>query len=419
MGGCQAFARRRRGGAQWPPMRPEIQALIGLEGEPVPLERLAERAKLDGSEGGNRARGLPAQISAVNDLEAIRVWLGRYRDSPNTLRSYRKEAERLVLWALIEAGQPLSSLAVEDIQVYEAFLDDPQPRSRWCGRVFADRTDPAWKPFRGPLSKASKRQAMVILEALFDFLVEAGYLRGNPVGLARRKSRTPARGARTERYLSKDLWQLVMEHVESLPANSQRQRNRGERLRVALTLLYFGAPRVAEAAAASMADLSCRDGPDGDQWWWKIIGKGGKEGWVPVTQILLNAINRYRVHLGLARLPRDGGEDRPLIPSVSGKRHITPGMLYRLVKGCFAQVADTLEQRQPGYAERLRHASTHWLRHTSATHQLDAGVELRHVSQNLRHASLATTASIYIHTEDDARHRDTARLRASSPPKES
>lgn len=44
------------------------------------------------------------------------------------------------------------------------------------------------------------------------------------------------------------------------------------------------------------------------------------------------------------------------------------------------------------------------LRHTAASHQLEAGVPLLVVSQNLRHASIQTTRK-YLHTEDDARHQ--------------
>jgi integrase/recombinase XerC len=54
----------------------------------------------------------------------------------------------------------------------------------------------------------------------------------------------------------------------------------------------------------------------------------------------------------------------------------------------------------------LRRASTHWLRHTAATHQADAGNDIRFIQKNLRHASIETTA-IYLHAEDDRRHSQT------------
>ena len=53
---------------------------------------------LDGSLGTNRAHGLHKQIAADTDVEAVRLWLAEYTASPHTLRSYRKEAVRLLLW---------------------------------------------------------------------------------------------------------------------------------------------------------------------------------------------------------------------------------------------------------------------------------------------------------------------------------
>ena len=77
---------------------------------PAPLEQLVIPAALDGHAGTNRATGGIAQIAAANDFEAIRAWLARVADKRTTIDSYRKEAERLLLWSLVELGKPLSSL---------------------------------------------------------------------------------------------------------------------------------------------------------------------------------------------------------------------------------------------------------------------------------------------------------------------
>jgi site-specific recombinase XerD len=49
-------------------------------------------------------------------------------------------------------------------------------------------------------------------------------------------------------------------------------------------------------------------------------------------------------------------------------------------------------------ARKLRQASTHWMRHTHATHTLNDGASLQIVRDNLGHASISTT-SIYVATE--------------------
>ena len=70
-----------------------------------------------------------------------------------------------------------------------------------------------------------------------------------------------------------------------------------------------------------------------------------------------------------------------------------------VMKRLFATVADLLVEENPVFAEKLRRATPHWLRHTHATHALQGGAELTTVRDNLRHASLATT-SMYLHSDD-------------------
>jgi hypothetical protein len=175
------------------------------------------RGELDGFRGrdgnGLAGRGIAsggvAQIAATNDLNAIRAWLARFADKPATFDSYRKEAERLLLWSLVTLGKPLSSLTHEDCLRYQHFLGDPQPAAVWVtggdahagsgrGRMHP-RGDARWRPFYGPLSPASIRQATVILNVLFSWQVQASYLAGNALALSRQRTRRVA--PRITRYL--------------------------------------------------------------------------------------------------------------------------------------------------------------------------------------------------------------------------
>ena len=74
------------------------------------------------------------------------------------------------------------------------------------------------------------------------------------------------------------------------------------------------------------------------------------------------------------------------------------------------RVAETLQRQDEIKATRVRRASTHWLRHTAATHQAEDGTPIHHIQQNLRHSSIGTT-SIYLHAEEDARHASTTKTR--------
>jgi hypothetical protein len=62
----------------------------------------------------------------------MQTWLSLH-ESVATQRTYRKEAERLILRAIVERGRALSSLTTDDAILYRAFLRRPTPRSRWVG----------------------------------------------------------------------------------------------------------------------------------------------------------------------------------------------------------------------------------------------------------------------------------------------
>ncbi len=365
----------------------------------VPLERLVLPAALDGRSGANRA---PAdtikQIAAETDLEAVQAWLAEFHDSPNTFRNYRKEVERLLLWSFKVLDKPLSALMREDLARYEAFLEDPQPRDVWCGPR-QPRDNPAWRPFEGPLTAASRRQVLVILNSMFSYLVTAGYLASNPIALIRRRGRIAKREATTiERFLEQDVWDHVLKFIDSMPRETQGQRARQERVRYLFSLLYLLGPRVSEVASHTMGSFVERRG----KWWWRVLGKGEKEAIIPVNQEMVSALERYRTFLGLSPMP-DPDETTPLVPNISGSRGISANMVYRIVKDVLLRAADALEPTDPHKAQKLRRASTHWLRHTAVTHQTDAGIELRYVNRSARHANLETT-KIYLHADDDAWH---------------
>ncbi|SCU76693.1 hypothetical protein CNECB9_3330013 [Cupriavidus necator] len=83
----------------------------------VPWEQLRLPHQVDGSQGRFRAPRESCTLAADNDYEAVQAWLALH-ESPATHRTYRKEAERLILWAIVERQRPLSSLTTEDAVAY-------------------------------------------------------------------------------------------------------------------------------------------------------------------------------------------------------------------------------------------------------------------------------------------------------------
>ncbi|HEV2524260.1 MAG TPA: tyrosine-type recombinase/integrase [Gammaproteobacteria bacterium] len=371
---------------------------IGLSA-PVPLEYLNPSSDLTGAAGTNRAPSfITQQISAQNDLEAVQTWLAEFDDSPQTKRTYRKESERLLLWALIEKRKALSSLTRDDLRDYQSFLEQPQPATRWCGPRKL-RSDPNWRPFEGALSAESIAHAITIINALFNYLVEAGYLSGNPLGLMRRKLRKQFKQSKmVERFLEQSLWQIVIDYIENLPKDTEREKTDYERKRYLLHLLYLLGPRVSEVANHKMNSMQQIRG----KWWWQVTGKGQKTQRIPVNNAMLDALMRYRQFYGLSSLPGPD-DDNSLFLSLNGQKGVANNMIYRLVKQIFSDCAATIEKNRPDFANKLKQASTHWLRHTSITHQTDAGIELRYIKRNARHESVETTM-LYQHAEEEQWH---------------
>ena len=374
-----------------------------------PLEILAIPMELMGETGVNRApAGTRAQIGVTNDIDAVKVWLARFADTQTTFDNYRKEAERLLLWATLQLGKPLSSLTHEDFLAYKAFLSDPQPAARWVieGRRRLARGDPQWRPFAGPLAASSQRQAMVILNSLFSWLVSAGYLAGNPLALLRQRARKSPK--RIVRFLDEKSWSMVKQSILSMPQETDRERFHAARVRWLFSLFYIAGLRITEVVENTMGGFFSRPDNTGIlRWWLEVTGKGDKTRIVPATNELMAELARYRVAAGLTALPTQDEITPLLLPVGNRRRSLTRAAVHQILKDAFRMAAD--QARERGDAEqalRLNKASAHWLRHTAASSMANQAVDLAMVRDNLGHESIATT-SIYLHSEEDARHLQT------------
>ena len=375
----------------------------------APLELVRLPDQLDGRTGSNRSKLGHAQIAAQTDIDALKAWLARFLDTRTTFDSYRKESERLLLWATLELGKPLSSLTHEDLLVYQRFLADPQPAERWvmkAGRKWS-RFDPDWRPFAGPLAPTSQRQAIIILNTMFSWLVNAGYLAGNPLSLSRQRQRKAK--PRITRFLDDELWLEVKTTIETMPRETEREREHFHRVRWLFSLLYICGLRISEVIENSMGAFFCRRDSEGEErWWLEITGKGDKTRLVPATAELIVELTRYRRENSLSPFPIPG-EPTPLLLPIGGKqRPLTRSAVHLIVKEAFNRTAKRIRDRGAEFerlANLVEDASAHWMRHTAGSNMADA-MDLRHVRDNLGHSSISTT-NTYLHTEDDLRHKET------------
>jgi integrase/recombinase XerD len=326
---------------------PHSSPLIVIE----PIESMPLTPERDGRHGSNRASGNRPQIAANTDVDAIKAWLARFIDTQTTFDNYRKEAERLLLWSTVAMQKPISSLTHEDLLVYQHFLADPQPVSRWVmprGRKVA-RSHPDWRPFAGPLAASSQRQAIIILNAMFSWLVNAGYLAGNPLSLSRQRTRKAR--PRITRYLDEDLWLEVKRTIDLMPQETDRERDHAFRMRWLFSLAYLCGLRISEVVGNTMAGFFCRRDKDGDErWWLEITGKGDKTRIVPATSELMVELARYRREKGLSSFPLPG-EDLPLLLPIGVRRDpMSRGAVHAIVKKVFER----------GVREHCYPAATAW-----------------------------------------------------------
>lgn len=382
---------------------------------PVPAGRMqllkvsSLPAALDGSAGSNRAQAANRQVAADNDVDALKAFLARYADTRTTFENYRKEVERLFLWSTGQLGKPVSSLTHEDLLAYQRFLADPQPRARWVNQNRKQaRGNEDWRPFSGPLSPSSQRQAFVILNVMFSWLVNARYLAGNPLSLSRQRSRKSA--PRVTRFLDDELWSCVKQTVDRMPRETERQRAHYFRTRWLFTLLYLGGLRVSEVCDNTMGAFFVRRDRDGEErWWLEIVGKGDKNRLVPATAELMVELARYRRESGLAPMPMPGEETPLVMPIGKSRKPLTRAAIHLILKDAFCRASHEVRKRGDDYAARadqLARASAHWLRHTAGSRMADGALDLRYVRDNLGHGSLKTTSQ-YLHSDDDKRHRET------------
>ncbi|MFP4183830.1 MAG: tyrosine-type recombinase/integrase [Halorhodospira sp.] len=366
---------------------------------PVPLG--GQNGYLLTDDGGHLA-------GCAHDLDAVALYLARHRRNRHTAQSYRKEVERFLLWLGLERGRAVSEAHPEDITLYDDLLRHPQRWGHWYADTRRPRSDPQWRPFHGVLSAKARHYALAVVSRLYNWLIEQGYLRLNPVKASAAEIESPSKLARQERYLNAQLWQILIQGIETMPVRTVRQRARYERVRWVIRALYTLLARASEFADSTQGAIYAVERPEGRQWWWTVRGKHRRRhdppDHVPLPHALVEDLARYRQHLGLSPYPSPG-EMTPMIvslyPQRDGWQPVTRRTVYRIVKDAGEHAAQQLEAKGDHQrAELLRRASTHWLRHTGITHRVDAGINF-HELQRLSRLKTVEMLRTYTHAEDD------------------
>ncbi|WBR99977.1 tyrosine-type recombinase/integrase [Pseudoduganella sp. SL102] len=345
-------------------------------------------------------RDIPEDVltDARTDSEIAREYISHGELRPKSVANTQKELYRFLTWCREEAGKSLRQLGVADLNAYKEFLKAPP--ADWISTTKWPRSDERYRPFSGPLSDASRRQAMIAVKGLLAFAEQTGYLRRDPGALV--KNVRTASASRITRYLTQEAIGLALATVESRPAETPAALRRRERDRFLLIAYAHTGARLNEIVGAGMGAIYSEGN---GRWWIDVVGKGRKPRRLPVPADMLDAFRRYRTAFGL--LPQTGRTDTtPLVLSSRGKglQRITDEAASEALKAVFTAAASAAAARgDSDSAAQLRQASAHWLRHSMLTNHANNGVQLKTLQETAGHASIATTAA-YLHKTDNERH---------------
>ncbi|MDI6725836.1 MAG: tyrosine recombinase XerC [Smithellaceae bacterium] len=216
--------------------------------------------------------------------------------------------------------------------------------------------------YRHRAKKPTLVRRIAALKSFFKFLRRRGIINKSPMELIQ----TP----RYERPLPVF---LSVDETLALLDGPFEQGIIGSRDHAVLELFYSSGIRVSELAGLNLQDI------DFTERLMKIRGKGRKERIVPVGDKALAALREYLASRNEPlKFPGQEGINTPLFLGKSGRR-ITVRMLQHLV---------SQRTEKTGVSRKI---SPHALRHSFATHMMDAGADMRSIQELLGHESLSTT----------------------------
>ncbi len=312
------------------------------------------------------------RMEVVSRIDQFLDYLARERDfSPHTVRSYAADLAQFCQFLLGGSmasdryaspdkpgpdGKPVPAMQRPEVplEVLEAKLLALTPTEVRSFLAMMRNCE---------YSKSTIARKLATLRSFYRFLVRLDLLEASPVSVIR----TP----RQDKHLPKclDVKQMVA-LLEAPDAGTLL----GMRDRAILETIYSAGLRISELTAMNIEDL------DEFSEALRIRGKGKKERIVPLGSMALSAIHSYHSRREAAFGPAPRGA---LFVNKFGKRLDQRSIRrnlnqYLLIAGIPV------------------HISPHTLRHSFATHMLNAGADLRSVQEMLGHASLSTT-QIYTH----------------------
>jgi len=356
-----------------------------------------------------------------NWTQGFLLFIGRNK-SEHTYIRFRTEVEKFLLWAMLVKKQSIIELRKTDILDYADFCW--KPPTNWIGTATKNRfvlkqgnftSNKNWRPFKIQAAKHQRNKEVdkkeyrpsqetlsatfTALVAFYKYLMDEELSLGNPAQLAKKDCRHFIKDARVApvRRLSPEQWEYLLDAATSM-ADVDATHERHLFLIAALKTLFLRISELSERTNWSPQMGHFYEDSDGN-WWLQVFGKGRKLRDVTVPPDFIPFIERYRTSRNLSPLPTEG-EKTVLLEKIRGQGGMTARHLSRLVQEVFDAAYEKMkDERGAKEARKLKEASTHYLRHTGASMEIERGRPLKYLSEDLGHASMATTDTIYVQTD--------------------
>ncbi|MBI1919463.1 MAG: tyrosine recombinase XerC [Geobacter sp.] len=261
--------------------------------------------------------------------------------SPHTIDAYRNDLEQFSAFVRRERGEGADPAGVDHLLI-----------RRWMALLHKEH------------KKSSIGRKLAAVRAFFRYLLREGLLEKNPAALVS----TPKKEKKVPFHLNVDEVTALVEAPRGTDMAALRDR-------AIFETLYSCGLRVTELVSLDVGNL------DLEQGLVRVLGKGGKERIVPVGSKARKAVGDYLVARNHPPI------DAPLVLNLRGGR-LTRRSVARIIDNYILRLA------------AMKKVSPHTLRHTFATHLLEAGADLRAIQELLGHASLSTTQK-YTHVSID------------------
>lgn len=265
---------------------------------------------------------------------------------PNSVEAYLNDVEKL--FQHLDRHQPALTLKQINLDHLRGFI-------KWIAEI--------------NLQTSSQARIISGIKTFFSYLIDENLIEVNPTLLLE----APKRSKKLPDTLS-------TYEIDQLISAIDASKPEGIRSKAILETLYGSGLRVSELTHLKLSDIFYQEA------FIKILGKGNKERFVPISATALKLINCYnnevRVHLNIKK----GNEDYVFLNRLGSK--LSRISVFNLIKNLATTV---------GIKKTI---SPHTFRHSFATHLIEGGADLRAVQDMLGHASITTT-EIYTHINRD------------------